>query len=358
MIRYAGAILTVALLAGCGPARERGDLRDAAAATEERGTARIEATLHADEAPDTCSGAVDYERSRWKMTCGGEGLEQLVFIAVGNTLYFRFPSDELDSSTLAERGKSWLKTNLDDEERTGVDPFALFNPSVLLEVLRAAARESEVVGDEDVDGRRMTHYRLVVDDAKLGDPDDGSTSSVDVWVDDQGLVRRFESRPTDDADGEAWTIEFSDFGVPVDIEPPPAEEVLDEDALAVEEAPEKLRCAGGPTSPLAADDVVAALRRHGFDAKLEPHGCLGEEGVVAFVSAFARGGGGGDTGTVFCEVRREAGARSGTLRLRGQEDEAVAFSVANVECTLLAERADEVATRLERALRELERSLR
>lgn len=129
------------------------------------------------------------------------------------------------------------------------------DPSQFVDYLRGADGATEV-GREDVRGVPTTHYRGVVnfedalaslDDedrdalrnslAALGnDIDFGSFEfPVDVWIDDQGLPRRMSMAM--DMGGLAdeipsgttmtFSMELYDFGIPVDVQAPPAHEVTD-----------------------------------------------------------------------------------------------------------------------------------
>ena len=54
---------------------------------------------------------------------------------------------------------------------------------------------------------------------------------IDAWIDDEGLLRRIRI-PFGGTDGPVEVIDLYDFGVPVDIEAPPADEVISEDEFS------------------------------------------------------------------------------------------------------------------------------
>ena len=176
----------------------------------------------------------------------------------GDVVYMRFPvlSSELPA------GKSWVRLDVGQaleeqgfnfselQELTGNDPRKM------LDFLRAASDEIETVGTEELRGVRTTHYRATVNLAEydklvpadkqeelrtmLGEMIEQTglgEMPVDVWLDDFGLVRRFDlslsaTQPgTTDAVEARMTFELYDYGKEVDVEPPPAAEVVDASAL-------------------------------------------------------------------------------------------------------------------------------
>lgn len=109
-----------------------------------------------------------------------------------------------------------------------VDPlggFADFEDSI---------RSVTYVGEEDVDGEQLRHYEVTVD-TKAADGFQGLPSGkgvpkeavFDFWVDDDFLARRMSTSLDAGAQSVSMDIRMSDWGVPVDIEAPPAKEILD-----------------------------------------------------------------------------------------------------------------------------------
>jgi hypothetical protein len=109
--------------------------------------------------------------------------------------------------------------------------------------LRGSKRATKL-GTETIDGVATTHYRVTVDKADAlskATPKqrellqrllrlagqrgvDAEPNTVDVWVGDDGLVRRMTQKLG--ALGSVTTT-FSDFGAPVHIEAPPADQTVD-----------------------------------------------------------------------------------------------------------------------------------
>lgn len=175
----------------------------------------------------------------------------------GDVVYMRFPAI---ASELPD-GKSWVRVDATDAASAHGFDFGQLqdlggnDPRQALELLRAASKEIETVGAEELRGVQTTHYRATVDLAKYeqlvpaaerektGEMVEGLLEQaglagfpVDVWVDGSGLVRRMEVSLAAQPDGtepvEAnITFELWDYGEAVDVELPPADEVADASAL-------------------------------------------------------------------------------------------------------------------------------
>jgi hypothetical protein len=118
------------------------------------------------------------------------------------------------------------------------------DPSQGLDFLRGASGV-QAVGNEDVHGVPTTHYTGVVDLRSLGTEHPEMKPSIDqlteqsgisrvpieVWIDDDGLVRRIKQTLGGNGSGlqmnMTMTTDLSDFGTEVNVEEPPADEVVD-----------------------------------------------------------------------------------------------------------------------------------
>lgn len=201
------AVLAVAS-AACGGVENEPNLAAAIEKTESAGSFAIEMAIPGAEGGEkSCVGAVDVGRGSFGGTCdvGSGGYE---FVVVDDTAYFTRPgvADE------------WTKLALDGENV--VEQLA---PDSFLGVLRSASRTTERVGEHDVRGKPTVRYALAVDCERAEILNCEGTAAVDVWIDDQGLVRRI--RHNDDSD--VVILEFYDFGLPVEIDPPPADQVVE-----------------------------------------------------------------------------------------------------------------------------------
>jgi hypothetical protein len=148
--------------------------------------------------------------------------------------------------------KKWLKVDLAAEAaKQGIDLDALGagttqDPAAALDYLKGAGT-SRKVGTATVNGTRTTQYHVDVDLRKAASKSGGAdarksveklikitgnaTLPVDVWVDDQHLVRREKIAYSATQQGQKatfdFTIDITKYGVQVDTQTPPASEVSD-----------------------------------------------------------------------------------------------------------------------------------
>jgi hypothetical protein len=149
------------------------------------------------------------------------------------------------------RGRPWQKIDLRGIGLSGPNQPSTGQDSIRsLSYLRGLSRSATVIGSEDIRGVQTTHYRADVDLAvarsqainsddttsaaslgqlrsKLGT----STFPADVYLDDQGRVRRIAyelSRRHRGGDRIRITMEFFDFGIPVAVTAPPTDETFEQ----------------------------------------------------------------------------------------------------------------------------------
>jgi hypothetical protein len=251
LIRLAGAILFAAALAGCGSASSS-DLERSADATAAQ-TSRFELSFRVEGIPLSkqsdprfvASGLFDYpnERGVLRMDEADPAEDGLPteFRLIGKTGYERWVFN----------GKTyWAK---DDVVETSDDPSELLVPSpggptkptdVLKRVLMASDEIKEL-GDEDVRGVETTRYRARVDGRKLLQQMQRSDRlhtpeevwgdrffPVELWIDEESRVRRIRlAEGAEPDESMVMTIEFFDYGVEVDVQPPPADQVISQEEL-------------------------------------------------------------------------------------------------------------------------------
>jgi hypothetical protein len=212
------------LAAGCGS--EPASLAGSDDALKDASTSRIEWKMEGKRVPDWAlwrsTGLIDYANGR------GE-------------IVIRFKSDAapearalyMDRNTYlgTKVGGSmyWLKESAEDA--TGTDRFMPgpggTSPDRLLKDLIKSSKKVEKLGNEEIRGVTTTHYQAHLDSTKPGvNPVESVT--VDAWIDDQGLPRRVRV-PFGAGGDAAAVVDLFDFGVPVDIEAPPANEIVSED---------------------------------------------------------------------------------------------------------------------------------
>jgi hypothetical protein len=119
------------------------------------------------------------------------------------------------------------------------------SPTQQLDALKDASYEVTEVGREQLNGAATTHYRALIDIDKLTDEiksevsgdfgdliersmDQVSSATVDVWIDEDGLLRRETSSSKMGSLGSfTMTMDFSHYGIRPDIEVPPSSGVYD-----------------------------------------------------------------------------------------------------------------------------------
>jgi len=277
MVRIVNRILAIACLAlglctACGPAVSAPSTNApetppsaslftaAAAKTAKAGTARTEMQLTMTSAGYTiqmhATGAYGWSPIRGDinlvMVGGPTGNITMHEVLLGHTMYIKSPllSRHVPSHT------PWVKMDLDSLAATrGLGQLLdsdQGDPAQSLKMLYGASNSVTEIGRETVRDTPATHYRVIVNYTKLlkslpareraaiaptihrtmralG----GSTVPMDVWVDDDGMVRRLsyelhmtlpDSQLTTDA---TMVLDYFDFGAPVTVKAPPASQVTD-----------------------------------------------------------------------------------------------------------------------------------
>ena len=132
-----------AIAAACGGVENEANLAKAIERTEATGSSRIEMRLvetafgRASELG--CDGIADYSRKRLRLLCGEYG----DFVAIGETLYLRG-----SAVSMLGAGDRWLRIQDSDSGSSIYD----LSPVTLLAMLRAASRQTERIGEEDIRG--------------------------------------------------------------------------------------------------------------------------------------------------------------------------------------------------------------
>jgi hypothetical protein len=91
-----------------------------------------------------------------------------------------------------------------------------------LSYLRSVANDVKLVGSDVVRGKKTTHYTATADLAKEGRTP-GEMLPVEVWIDESDRVVRYQYHTPH---RETFRWEFYDYGVEVDLTPPPDRETL------------------------------------------------------------------------------------------------------------------------------------
>ena len=255
------------LLAGCAGTDAQDLLERAPEALDDVGTSRFEMQVDAagDGVDSSFAATGEQDLSAGTMRMVTElGLEETrtETLVLDETIYLRSPLFELFTGD-ADR---WVTVDLADAgETAGLDVDALVEdhtgPAALIQQLRGAAGDIEELGDAEVRGVATRHLRVVVHTDRAieqappeardqlrsfaeasGLPD---AYPLEVWIDDDALVRRVRTvvEVQDETAGpvtQQTTLELFDFGLPVDLDPPADDEVVEmrtvlEDLAALEE---------------------------------------------------------------------------------------------------------------------------
>jgi hypothetical protein len=294
---YLAVLAGVAVLAaGCGTERPAQAVSVAAAAVSTasqstRVTVTTAMRTQGISVSFTETGVFDFADSRGLLRMTGPAGLASEELFVPPEIYLRVPGG---GHGLLPRGKSWVAVSsaaTDGLGTTLMGPSGGTDPGDLLASLKAAAGRVRTLGTATLRGVPVTHLRLDVDPAKaaaqvppgqragfrafatsLG----AATIPVDVWVDQQDMVRQVRWSPHLPGGSIApggtrftQTADFYDFGVPVRVSPPPAGEVaslshlaqgMTKSAMAGASGSARPPRASGTLSPAQAAAAAAAVR--------------------------------------------------------------------------------------------------
>ncbi|MEU7722982.1 hypothetical protein [Streptomyces tibetensis] len=239
-------------------ARERGTqaVRSAYDRTAEEDTAKVKLRVRtsAQGASQTANGqgAVDLDDgdSVMTLTVQGQQIEQRV---IDQVLYQKLPKGQ------APGGKPWIKIDLRKVvARQGAGEGSMSDPAQSAAYAKAISdKDVTEKGRATVNGVETTHYRVSVDVTDLPNGDTlrkqvGPTLPMDVWLDDEGRMRRQqldmtvkapETTQRSSADASSapekvsvrTVMDFTDFGTEVEADEPPAGQVTDMTGKALEQ---------------------------------------------------------------------------------------------------------------------------
>ena len=259
-VAWGCAAVGVLALTGCGGTvgARSSRISSASARAADEGSSRFEITYDFPRMADaakvpTLTGEMSYVTGvgELRYEFGGKVFQEIVFD--GKRTYMRMSSLAKYLGTT----KEWVRVdNGDDEPSIDVvsfvgGPAQVRDPSKVLEFLLGTSGEIDEVGSDAVRGVPTTHYRGAIDmervierapadqRADLRDElealsEDGFPKTIpfDIWIDDDGLARRVRLELASGDTGGSETIEFYDFGVAVDVQPPAPSEVLTDEEFA------------------------------------------------------------------------------------------------------------------------------
>ncbi|WP_018217086.1 LolA-like protein [Salinispora vitiensis] len=219
-----------------------GSLRAAADKAKEAETVRADVVTSGGAADSEMQMTIDF-RDSLNFDAVGEVLGEPVAIRLVDSVMYTENSAE-DRELYG--GKRWTKIDLSSAPAgdTGMDQMLQeSNPSQQIEVLLELEGVT-VVGEETVDGVRTVQYTVTTTPEKLaeaqpegssdlstlGDTLGATEVTLDIWIDEEHLLRRSRS---DLGEAGVTTVDYYDYNEPAQIEAPPAAEVADlEDVFA------------------------------------------------------------------------------------------------------------------------------
>ena len=235
----------------------------AASKTEAEKTAHMSMTMNINgggQSVDvTGNGAVDIENQAAQLTFdmsgipGANGTASFDMVLKDGVMYMKVPQS-LAGQTPG--GKSWIKIDISAfEKQAGLGvgglsggSMAAFDPAQTLAYLKGVSQSVTHVGSDTVDGASTEQFHIVIDMKKALDQVSGSmkcdlssiesslgdmTIPADVWIDDQGRLRRMTMDLTMNVPGSQQSVgmtmqmDLTDFGTPVNVTAPPADQVYD-----------------------------------------------------------------------------------------------------------------------------------
>jgi hypothetical protein len=239
-----------ALATGCGAATAEDDMVaravEATTATSARVSAEGVYDLGEVRQEFTGEGVYDWSRkngrfeTRYVLGEADEGPSRVEAVITPDAAYMAFPF-------IVRYGKRWLEVPVAGADEGPLSWFGGFglapgDPAAMLRFLRESSDKVEFVDRELVRGVETTHYRADLDWDRLARggeagyeealiehlkaESDGEPLTVDLWVDHDFLARRVRTAFPPIGTPLQLTIEFYDFGVPVEEERPPAGDVM------------------------------------------------------------------------------------------------------------------------------------
>lgn len=188
-----------------------------------------------------------YSMNFTDMTAAGKSMGGMEQRLVGRNMYMKMPM--LSALGGNASAKPWIKLSLDElGKQSGMNIEELLQQSRQMDPVQntkmlTASKDAREVGKETLDGVETTHYtgtyRMEDAIAKLS-PEmreayrkNLATTGMqsmhfDLWVDGQQLPRQMKMKSAQTSEGTmTMTMKYHDFGKPVDITEPPADQVTD-----------------------------------------------------------------------------------------------------------------------------------
>ena len=178
-------------------------------------------------------GTADGTRGRFDFTYHAEqGRFRMRGIVVGDDIWFRAPVFQ----RFMPNGKRWV--HMVDETM----PVRTLTPSQLARMLAESDDVREVSDAAQLRGQSVTHYAGTLQVGEVAEELGGESGRrleavaggaervvpVEAWVSNESGL---PVRATTETHSERFSADMLEYGVPVDVEPPPAYEVIEESAF-------------------------------------------------------------------------------------------------------------------------------
>ncbi|MGP2437620.1 hypothetical protein [Streptomyces sp. JW3] len=262
------ALLGSAVLAGCGADGEPNAREGSASASassspgaQEPGTAEVRAAYHKTAEAESARTTIDMELAAGDRTVTTEG-EGVIDLAEGESVMTITAEDTAIEQRVVDQvlyqkvpgrqasaGKPWISVDLEKvAAQQGLSTQGIGDPAQTAAYAKAITDQDVTeVGPEQVGGVDTTHYKVSVDVSRLPAGDLlagqlGPTLPMQVWLDDEGRLRRQQIDITVESPASAsakaggaspaqlkmsTVMTFSDFGTEADAKAPPATQVTD-----------------------------------------------------------------------------------------------------------------------------------
>jgi hypothetical protein len=196
------------------------------------------------------SGASSADGTRARVNMEIPGVGEFKVLVVDDVMYMSTEGWPAGEAQLPE-GKQWISFDFNDlGGQLGLnldqlrDQARNSTPTQGLQYLEGLSGDVENLGDDSVNGEHATHYRASIDYSKVVDELPGlsaqlkermgqlGTVPADVWIDDHDRVVKMRYSIDAAALGlpgtgtVEMTMEITSFDGPVDVEAPPADEVV------------------------------------------------------------------------------------------------------------------------------------
>ena len=203
-------------------------------ALREAETFSFTTTSEAQGQPTTMSGQARFSDDGVEMKASSTGAQAMEIILLDQVMYMKSP----DMGT----GDTYLEIDLSDPDSLFGMLGKATDPEVMFQALETP-EALELLGEEEVDGVATHHYRITIDPADYLEAMDFPAAMkeflpqemvTEMWVDADNLPRKFAqtietpSQAGDESGPSTTEGTYSDFGLGVDIEAPPSDQISDQ----------------------------------------------------------------------------------------------------------------------------------